>query len=92
MWFILLLFDLQMCLAIGALVGVIAYRVSTLAALQLLDQGSYAQDNSSTIAETKHVITQNANIITTVTAACINVLIIIILNFVSTSCVAIYKF
>ncbi|XP_060605683.1 anoctamin-4-like isoform X3 [Ruditapes philippinarum] len=69
-----------MCIAIGGVVGVIAYRISVLASLQLLEKDS-PRDNS-TLGETKHVITTNAGIITTITAACINLFIIIILNIV----------
>ena len=69
-----------MCLAIAGVIGVIAYRVSTLAALQLLEKEDI--DSNATISETKHAITQNASLITTVTAACINVTIIILLNMV----------
>ncbi|KAL4233719.1 Anoctamin-1 [Mactra antiquata] len=69
-----------MCLAVGGVVGVIAYRVSVLASLQLLDRDQ-PKDNS-TLEETKHVITNNAGIITTVTAACINLLLIMILNVI----------
>ena len=70
-----------MCLAIAGVVGVIAYRVSTLAALQLLE-GDQIKPNT-TIDETKHLLTKNASIITTITGACINLTIIILLNMVS---------
>ena len=66
-----------MCLAVAGVVGVIAYRVSTYAALQLLEK------TDTEASATTHTITQNASIITTVTAACINVTLIIILNIVS---------
>lgn len=65
-----------------AVVGVIAYRISTLAALQVLTRNTPVT-NSTFIASTAEVIYQNASLVTTVTAACINLLIIIILNFVS---------
>ena len=71
-----------MCIAIGGVVGVIAYRISVLASLQLLEKDQ-PKDNS-TLGETRHVITANAGIITTITAACINLTIIIILNIVCT--------
>lgn len=70
-----------MCIAIGGVVGVIAYRISVLASLQLLDKDS--KPDNSTLTETKHVITTNASIITTITAACINLALIILLNIVS---------
>lgn len=69
-----------MCMAVGGLVGVIAYRVSVLASLQLLDRDS--PGDNSTLGEAKHVVTTNANIITSITAACINVVIIILLNLI----------
>ena len=68
-----------MALAVGGVVGVIAYRVSTLAALQLLESTS---NKNGTLAETQHLIRANASIITTITAACINLILIIILNMV----------
>ncbi|XP_062591688.1 anoctamin-1-like isoform X2 [Saccostrea cucullata] len=68
-------------LAIVAVVGVIAYRISTLAALQVLTKNTPVT-NSTFIASTAEVIYQNASLVTTVTAACINLLIIIILNFI----------
>ena len=71
-----------MCLALAGVVGVIAYRVSTFAALQLLEKNEV--DQNTTISTATKAITQNASIITTVTAACINLTIIIILNIVST--------
>ncbi|ESO84177.1 hypothetical protein LOTGIDRAFT_108628, partial [Lottia gigantea] len=55
--------------AIGAVVGVIAYRVSMLAALHILQ-------------EKVIVVYQNAGLITTITAALINLVIILILNIV----------
>ena len=69
-----------MCLALAGVVGVIAYRVSTYAALQLLEKDEV--DHNGTVSTATQAITQNASIITTVTAACINVTIIIILNIV----------
>lgn len=68
-------------LAIVAVVGVIAYRISTLAALQVLTRNTPVT-NSTFIASTAEVIYQNASLVTTVTAACINLLIIVILNFI----------
>ncbi|XP_052808773.1 anoctamin-1-like isoform X3 [Mya arenaria] len=68
-----------MAIAIGGVVGVIAYRVSTLAALQLLES---KEQTNGTLAETQHLITENASIITTITAACINLILIIILNMI----------
>ena len=70
-----------MCLAVACVVGVVAYRVSTFAALQLLEKDKI--DHNDTVSTTTQAITQNASIITTVTAACINVTVIIILNMVS---------
>lgn len=64
------------------MVGVIAYRISTLAALQVLTRNTPVT-NSTFIASTAEVIYQNASLVTTVTAACINLLIIVILNIVS---------
>ncbi|XP_053396990.1 anoctamin-4-like isoform X3 [Mercenaria mercenaria] len=69
-----------MCIAVAGVVGVIAYRISVLASLQLLEKDSPA--DNSTLGETKHVITANASIITTITAACINLTLIIILNII----------
>ncbi|KAJ8314467.1 hypothetical protein KUTeg_006617 [Tegillarca granosa] len=66
-------------LAIGAVVGVIAYRVSVLAALQIITR-TKPDTNSTFIAATNDVIYENAGMLTTVTAACINLLFIIILN------------
>ena len=74
------LFLLQMMLAVAAVIGVIAYRVSTFAALQLLEKEDI--DKNETASFTKQTVTQNASLITTVTAACINVTVIIILNMV----------
>uniref|UniRef100_K1QJJ1 Anoctamin n=1 Tax=Magallana gigas TaxID=29159 RepID=K1QJJ1_MAGGI len=68
-------------LAIVAVVGVIAYRISTLAALQVLTRNTPVT-NSTFIASTAEVIYQNASLVTTVTAACINLLIIVILNII----------
>ena len=65
-----------------AVVGVIAYRISTLAALQVLTRDTPVT-NSTFIASTAELVYQNASLVTTVTAACINLLIIVILNFVS---------
>lgn len=69
-----------MCLAIAGVVGVIAYRVSTFAALQLLEKDEI--DHNATVSVTTKTITQNASLITTITAACINLTIIIILNII----------
>ncbi|KAK7494503.1 hypothetical protein BaRGS_00014156 [Batillaria attramentaria] len=69
-------------LAIVAVIGVIAYRVATLAALQLIPN-IVADTNSSEITTlTVDLVYQNASLVTTVTAALINLLIIIILNIV----------
>lgn len=70
----------QMCIAVAGVIGVIVYRISVLASLQLLEKKS-TPDNS-TLDETKHVITVNASIITSMTAACINLALILVLNFV----------
>ncbi|XP_078330446.1 anoctamin-1-like isoform X5 [Crassostrea virginica] len=68
-------------LAIVAVVSVIAYRISTLAALQVLTRDTPVT-NSTFIASTAELVYQNASLVTTVTAACINLLIIVILNFI----------
>ena len=70
-------------LAIAAVFGVIAYRVSVLAALQVLTKDKPTSTNSTLVALTTDTIYQNASLVTTVTAACINLLIIIILNMVN---------
>ncbi|KAL5010330.1 hypothetical protein ScPMuIL_012635 [Solemya velum] len=67
-------------IAIGAVVGVIAYRVSVLAALNLLDK--QAPTNSTLATETTKVIFENASLVTTITAALINLIVIIILNMI----------
>lgn len=72
----------QALLAVGAVVGVIAYRVSVLAALQIVTKDA-SQDGNSTLSTTKELIFKNASIVTSVTAACINLLFIIILNMVT---------
>ncbi|XP_070190756.1 anoctamin-4-like isoform X3 [Littorina saxatilis] len=69
-------------LAIISVIGVIAYRVSMLAALQLIP-AAVQKDNSSEITTiTANLVFQNASLVTTITAALINLLIIIILNIV----------
>lgn len=55
-------------IAIAAIIGVVFYRISVLAVLYAIDDP---------------VVYQNAQLIVTVTAACINLVIILILNFVS---------
>ncbi|XP_041352260.1 anoctamin-1-like isoform X5 [Gigantopelta aegis] len=67
-------------LAIGAVIGVIAYRVSMLAALQLLPK--QIQVNNTVGTTTVNLIYQNASLVTTVTAALINLAFIILLNFI----------
>ncbi|XP_076076765.1 anoctamin-1-like isoform X4 [Mytilus galloprovincialis] len=69
-------------LAIAAVFGVIAYRVSVLAALQVLTKDRPTSTNSTLVATTTATIYENASLVTTVTAACINLLIIIILNMI----------
>lgn len=65
--------------AISAVIGVIAYRVSMLAALNLIKDNT-KEYNSTVATETAGFIFKNASLITTITAATINLLIIIILN------------
>lgn len=69
-------------LAVGAVVGVIAYRVSVLAALQALTKDAPTTSNSSFYVATTETIYKNASLVTTITAACINLLLIIILNMI----------
>ncbi|CAL1535294.1 unnamed protein product [Lymnaea stagnalis] len=66
--------------AVTAVIGVIAYRVSMLAALQLLPK--QVTSNSSVVTTTAGLIYENASLVTTVTAALINLAIIIVLNLV----------
>ncbi|KAK6169999.1 hypothetical protein SNE40_018498 [Patella caerulea] len=69
--------------AIGAVVGVIAYRVSFLAALHVLEKRVVTDNSSGTAAiETVTLVYKNASLITTITAALINLLIILLLNIV----------
>ncbi|XP_013082997.1 anoctamin-1-like isoform X3 [Biomphalaria glabrata] len=67
-------------IAVTAVIGVIAYRVSMLAALQLIPQ--HVSSNSTVVATTAGLIYENASLVTTVTAALINLAIIIILNVI----------
>ncbi|XP_025099649.1 LOW QUALITY PROTEIN: anoctamin-1-like [Pomacea canaliculata] len=69
--------------AIVSVVGVIAYRVSMLAALQLIPDVIVTANSSNIKALTVDLVYQNASLVTTVTAALINLVIIIVLNFVS---------
>ncbi|KAK3592615.1 hypothetical protein CHS0354_008152 [Potamilus streckersoni] len=69
-------------LAIAGVVGVIAYRVSTLAALNLLHDDGTVRSNSTIVKGTTEVIYKNASLVTTITAALINLALIIILNFI----------
>lgn len=70
-------------LAVISVVGVIAYRVSMLAALQLIPNVVNRNGNSSQITTfTVDLVYQNASLVTTVTAALINLVIIIVLNIV----------
>ncbi|PVD28803.1 hypothetical protein C0Q70_11398 [Pomacea canaliculata] len=68
--------------AIVSVVGVIAYRVSMLAALQLIPDVIVTANSSNIKALTVDLVYQNASLVTTVTAALINLVIIIVLNFV----------
>ena len=75
---------LQASLAVLAVIGVIAYRVSMLAALNLIPEKPEITANSSQLATaTFELVYQNASLVTTVTAAIINLIIILTLNFVS---------
>ena len=56
-----------MAVAIGAVVGVIVYRMAVLAALYLREE---------------EILYKNASLVTTATAACINLAIIFIMNYV----------
>ncbi|KAK3782661.1 hypothetical protein RRG08_037665 [Elysia crispata] len=67
-------------LAVAAVIGVIAYRVSMLAALQLIP--AQVVSNHTVVTTTAGLIYENASLVTTVTAALINLLIIILLNLV----------
>ncbi|GFR86477.1 anoctamin, partial [Elysia marginata] len=67
-------------LAVAAVIGVIAYRVSMLAALQLIP--GRVVSNHTVVTTTAGLIYENASLVTTVTAALINLLIIILLNMV----------
>ncbi|GFO33377.1 anoctamin, partial [Plakobranchus ocellatus] len=67
-------------LAVVAVIGVIAYRVSFLAALQLFSRD--VSSNHTVVTTTAGLIYENASLVTTVTAALINLLIIIVLNMV----------
>ena len=58
---------LQVAVAIGAVVGVIVYRMAVLAALYLREE---------------EILYKNASLVTTATAACINLAIIFIMNYV----------
>ena len=58
---------LQVAVAIGAVVGVIVYRMAVLAALYLWEE---------------EILYKNASLVTTATAACINLAIIFIMNYV----------
>ncbi|XP_060085778.1 anoctamin-1-like isoform X2 [Ylistrum balloti] len=71
-------------LAISAVIGVIAYRVALLAALQAFTRDENTSNDNSTLATTKALIYQNASVVTTITAACLNLLFIIILNMIYT--------
>ena len=77
---------LQAAMAIGSVIGVIAYRVSMLAALQLIPDVVGGSNSSEITTLTVDLVYQNASLVTTVTAALINLLIIIILNIVSVHC------
>ncbi|CAG5129014.1 unnamed protein product, partial [Candidula unifasciata] len=66
--------------ALSAVIGVIAYRVSTLAALQLIPR--QVSSNNTVVTATAGLIYENASLVTTVTAALINLVIIIVLNMV----------
>ncbi|XP_012941487.1 anoctamin-4 [Aplysia californica] len=67
--------------AISAVIGVIAYRVSMLAALNLIPN-EVGNVNSTVVTTTAGLIYENASLVTTVTAALINLAIIIVLNLV----------
>ncbi|XP_076445347.1 anoctamin-1-like isoform X2 [Babylonia areolata] len=69
-------------LAIVSVMGVIAYRVSMLAALQLMPDHVVNANSSEITALTVNLVYKNASLVTTVTAALINLLIIIVLNVV----------
>ena len=79
----------QALIAIISVIGVIAYRVSVLAALQLMP---VSDNNSSDITTvTADLVYENASLVTTITAATINLIIIIILNYVSTVLVSLFN-
>ncbi|KAL8585793.1 hypothetical protein ACOMHN_037356 [Nucella lapillus] len=69
-------------LAITSVIGVIAYRVSMLAALQLIPDVVKGSNSSQITELTVNLVYKNASLVTTVTAALINLLIIILLNVV----------
>ena len=73
----------QAAIAIISVVGVIAYRVSMLAALQLIPDRVVSANSSEITTLTVDLVYKNASLVTTVTAALINLLIIILLNIVS---------
>ena len=58
----------QASLALAIVIGVIVYRISVLSALHLRDE---------------EILYKNASLVTTATAACINLLFIVFLNYVS---------
>ncbi len=59
-----------MAIAIGAVIGVIVYRMAVLAALYLREE---------------EILYKNASLVTTATAACINLAIIFVMNYVRVS-------
>ncbi len=61
---------LQVAIAVGAVIGVIVYRMAVLAALYLREE---------------EILYKNASLVTTATAACINLAIIFIMNYVSSA-------
>jgi hypothetical protein len=62
-------------------IGVIAYRVSMLAALQIFSQ--QVQVNNTLGQQAATLVYKNASLFTTVTASLINLFIITLLTFVS---------
>ena len=59
---------LQIAVAVSIVIGVIVYRISVMSALHMRDE---------------EILYKNASLVTTATAACINLVFIFILNFVS---------
>lgn len=58
----------QVLVAVAAVIGIVFYRISVLAALYVIDEP---------------MVYRNATLVVSATAACINLVIIFVLNFVS---------